>query len=215
MTRPLFVLASALMFAACAPQYVYQPAADATATIQGHKAADYQIPPTAPQGDVRLASFGMAPVSLRSAPDVKQRALHVRMIVADNGLTPWTLDARQQFVALQDGRKLAPSYVTTREGQAGLPTVTIPAGGKQVIDMFYTLPPDKQSATQVPEFDVLWRIDTPQQQVAERTPFDRLRVEPEVAYGYGPDDWGAWDAGWDGPFWGGDVLVGSPGWGGW
>jgi hypothetical protein len=222
MSRPVYMVVCAVAMAACAPSYVYRPSTNATATIKGRVAADYPIPATAPQGEVRLASFGMSEIARSSAPDQKQVAAHVRMIVIDNSPAPWTLDTRQQTIALAGGPQLAPSLVTTHEGQAGLPSVTVPAGGKRIIDLFYPLPANMQSASQVPEFDVVWHVDTPQQVVTERTSFDRLRVEPQVASGYGPD-WGVWNDGFDGPYWYGSayegyrggVVVGAPRWGGW
>lgn len=216
--RQITILACAFAVASCTPSYIYRPAANATATIKGRVAADYPIPPTVPQGDLRLASFGMSEISPSTAASAKQMAVHLRMVVADNSPAPWTLDARQQIVALPDGQRLAPALVTTREGQAGLPLVTVPAGGKRVIDLFYALPPSIQSASTVGQFDVVWDIDTPQQRVTERTPFDRLRDPPSGAYGY-EFEWG----GWGGPFWSdaiypgyhGDVFIGEPRWGGW
>ncbi|MCU1279902.1 MAG: uncharacterized protein JWM53_3448 [bacterium] len=222
MSRPIvIVVACGLAMAACAPKYVYQPEANATATMKGRVAADYQIPSTtAPQGDVRLASFGMSKIASSKMPDQSQKAVHVRMIVNDNSQAAWTLDTRQQVIVFPGGQQVAPGLVTTREGTAGLPSVTVPAGGKRIVDLFYPLPANLQSASQIPEFDVVWHVNTPEQQVTERTPFDRLRVDPEVAYGYGPE-WGIGDGSWGGPWydtgyygWGGDVVVGAPHWGG-
>jgi hypothetical protein len=220
MSRQILIVACGLAMAACGPTYVYQPAANATATMKGRVAADYKIPSTAPQGDVRLASFGMSKITPSNNPDQREKAVHVRMIVNDNGQAPWTLDTRQQVIVLPDGQQVAPALVTTREGLSGLPSVTVPAGGKRIIDLFYPLPANMQSASQVPEFDVVWHVDTPQQQVTERTPFERLRVDPEVAYGYGPE-WGVGDGGWGGPWYGagyygygGGFVVGAPHWGG-
>jgi hypothetical protein len=220
MSKQMTILACSLAMAACAPTYVYRPATNATATIKGRVAADYPIPPAAPKGDVRLASFGMSDISPNAAAFAHQKAIHVRMIVADNSQTAWTLDTRQQVVALPDGQQLAPAYVATRDGQGGLPSVTVAAGSKRIIDLFYPLSPAMQSASRVPEFDVVWRVDTPEEQVTERTPFDRLQIEPATAYGDGPE-WGAWDDGWGGPFWhdpmypgyGGAIFVGAPHWG--
>jgi hypothetical protein len=213
------MVACSLVMAACAPRYEYRPAANATASIKGHVAADYQIPSNAPQGDVRIASFGMSKIAPSKTPDQSQKAVHVRMIVNDNSQADWTMDTRQQMIVLPGGQQVAPSLVTTREGLAGLPSVTVPAGGKRIINLFYPLPANMQSASQVPEFDVVWRVNTPQQQVTERTPFDRLRVDPEVATGYGAD-WGIGDGAWDGPWYdegypgyGGELVVGAPRWG--
>jgi hypothetical protein len=67
----------------CAPQYSYVPTTNATATVRGRVAAEYPIPPGAPQGDVRLASYGMTDVSPQKAPNEVLRALHLRVVLAD------------------------------------------------------------------------------------------------------------------------------------
>jgi hypothetical protein len=176
MTRQITMLVGSLAMASCSPDYVYRPAENATATITGRLAADYQVPPNAPQGDVRLAYFGTSKISMGKARRLK--AVRMRMIVTDNSQTPWTMDTRQQTIAFPDGLQLAPAHVITDEGQGGLPSVTVPARGERVIDLFYRLPANRQSASQVPAFTVLWRVDTPQEQVTERTRFARMRIEP-------------------------------------
>jgi hypothetical protein len=178
MTRQIGILVGSLAIASCSPDYVYSPSENATANITGHPAADYQIPPKAPQGDVQLAYFGVTKISANGAPKQKQKAVHVRMVVRDNGQTPWTMDTRQQALAFPDGQELAPAHVTTDDGEVGLPSVMVPARGERVIDLFYRLPANKQSASQLPAFSVVWRVDTPHQQVTERTRFDRMLVEP-------------------------------------
>lgn len=224
--RPWMLLALAL--AACGPSYVYQPAAHATAQIRGRVAADYPIPAAHPQGDVRLASFGLAKISPTGAPAESERAVHLRMVVANNSAQPWTIDTREQRIELPARGQMPPAFVHTAEGESTLPYVTVPAGGKRTIDLFYPLPPNLQSAKHIPEFDVVWRVHTADQTVAERTPFDRLRVVPQYAAGYGPG-WGYYGGWWGGPFWydpwypagmlppayiGAPVTIGAPTWDG-
>lgn len=194
MTKQITILVGSLAMASCSPDYFYRPAEHATATMTGRVAADYQIPPNAPHGDVRLAYFGMTHISGSGAPNQNQKAVHLRMIVTDSSETPWTMDTRQQAMAFPDGQQLAPAHVTTSEGRVGLPSVMVPARGERVIDLFYRLPANMQSASQVPAFTVVWHVNTPQQQVTERTRFDRMRVEP-MAVPFGPeldvlDGWG-------------------------
>ncbi|MEA2697758.1 MAG: hypothetical protein QOI66_2029 [Myxococcales bacterium] len=178
MTRQITILVSSIAMASCSPGFFYRPADNATATMKGRVAADYQIPPNAPRGDVRLASFGIGKISMSGSSNQKQKAVHVRMIVTDNSQTPWTMDMRQQAIALPDGQQLAPAYASTHEGQNGLPSVTVPARGKRIIDLFYGLPANIQLASQLPSFSVVWHVNMSQQQVTERTRFDRMRVEP-------------------------------------
>lgn len=222
MNRLRLLACSGLLIGACAPQYKYQPTTHATAELGGHLAAEYQIPKNAPQGDLRLASFGISKVSPKGDAKASMRAIHVRMEVANNSNQPWKLDTREQLIDFSDGTKSHPALVRTNQGQSGLPEVTVAAGSKRVIDLFYTLPAQEQSSKKIPNFDAISKVDIGKQTVTERTPFDRLRVEPTYAssYGYGYDGYGA---PWGGPFWydqgafpydymGADMIVGAPSW---
>jgi hypothetical protein len=207
----LFLFAASLT--GCS-QYTYQPAENATATVRGRSAADYQIPPQAPQGDVRLASFGFSRVAPPNAPpDQTERVLHLRMIVSNNGAQPWHLDTRQQLLDVSGVGRFSPAFASSRQGVAGFPSVAVAPGSRRTIDLFYRLPAGMNHARDIAQFDVIWRVDVPGQVVVERTPFDRLQVVPEYAYGYGP--YGYVDYGW-GPFWWGDwgpgAVVGWPSW---
>lgn len=186
--RSLSVLCVLLApMAACAPQYAYQPSEYADATIEGQAAADYQIPKQAPQGDVRLASFGFSRVTPPNQPaNEAERVLHLRMIVVNNGGQLWHLDTRQQLLEVQGGGRFSPAFASSHEGVAGFPSVEVGPGGRRTIDLFYRLPADMNHASVVREFDEVWRVDLPGQAVIERTPFDRIRVIPSYAYGYGP-----------------------------
>src|SRR5882757_8129505 len=99
------LLVGSFAITSCAASYAYRPASNATDTPKGRVAADYQIPPTAPQGVVRLLSFGMSKISPSGRPDENHKAVHVRMIVTDNSQTPWTIDTRQQTIALPNGQQ--------------------------------------------------------------------------------------------------------------
>lgn len=106
-----------LCVCACSPvEYAYVPTTNAVATIHGRVAADYPIPPAAPQGDLRIASYGLTDVSPKGAPNQIQRALHLRVVLADNGATPWTFDTREQRVELQDHELMAPAFATASPG---------------------------------------------------------------------------------------------------
>jgi len=226
MQRILACAALAVGVGGCAPTYVYQPAQNATAQMHGRLAADYEIPASHPEGDVRLASFGISDVSPEGSPNLKQRAIHVRLVVANNGGQYWSLDAREQRIDLPGAGQMSPAYVGSGQPETGLPMISIAPGGKRTLDLFYPLPATLQSAKQIPEFDLLWKINTGTQIVAERTPFDRLKIEPVYAYGYG---WDYAPYAWGGPYWFdpwypagvlgpeftvGSVVVGRPTWSG-
>ena len=209
--RPIPLLIAAVALCACSEEYVYRPAVNPSATVAGHVAAYYEIPPEAPRGSVRLAALGFSDLEPRGGAAV--RAVHLRMVVANNSPTgPWTIDTREQRIDLPGHGTSRPAYVGTR-GIAP-PVVTIAPGQKQIIDLFYPLPVDLGGASQLPEFDVLWSVDTPERVVTERTPFDCLRVEPAYAYDWGP----YWGWGWYDPlypyggFYNPAVVVGAPAW---
>lgn len=198
MTR-LLALASLLIATGCASEYAYVPATNATATIQGRIAAEYPIPPNAPQGDVRIASYGIAEVSPSDATGGERlRALHLRVVLANASASPWTFDTREQRVDLSGRGPLAPSFASANPGSPP-PTVSVEPNGKRVVDLFFVLPSDLQHASAIPEFDALWNVDTGSGPIAQRTPFERLLVDP--AYGY----YDYWDYGpgyfWGGPYW--------------
>ena len=224
MPKWIATLPAVFLVAACAHDYTYQPAEHATGNIGGHVAADYQIPPAAPQGDVRLASFGLSELGPATGSGDGRPALHLRMVVSNNDAQPWTVDTREQKLDIANAGAIAPAFATTREGNAGLPLITVAAGSKRVIDLFFPLPPNQQSADSIPDFDAIWNVHAGAQDVVERTPFDRLRIEPaygptvEPEYGYYGE--------WGGPFWydptypwgyprpwlGGAVMRRSPSW---
>jgi hypothetical protein len=193
------ILVSLLVAIGCAPHYSYVPTTNATATVQGRVAAEYSIPPGAPQGDVRVASYGMTDVSPQKAPNEVLRALHLRVVLADNGASPWHFDTREQRVELGGHDVLAPAFASANAGSQP-PVVTIDGNGKRIVDLFFLLPANLQHADAIPEFDAMWRVNTGATGViAERTPFERLTVEPDEG---GYDDW---DYGgtyyWGGPYW--------------
>jgi hypothetical protein len=76
------VLALAMLgTTACGATYAFVPATSATSAIYGHAAADYAIPPQSPQGDLRVASYGIEPLSPADAPDQEVGAIHLGLSV--------------------------------------------------------------------------------------------------------------------------------------
>lgn len=192
MLRMISLCAGALLVAACAETYVYRPTENVSATVEGRAAARYDVPPEQPRGEVRVASFGVATFE---NGDGEVRVLHVRMVVENNSGAPWTVDTRQQIASIPGAGDSRPAWAST-SGAGRLPVIQVPAGGKRTLDLFYPLPEDMQKESRIPEFDFVWRVQTDTRLIAERTPFDRLRVEPLYASGY--YGWG----GFYGPGWG-------------
>lgn len=176
MRRLALALGFATLAGCAAPQYTYLPAEQRTATIAGHPAARYGVPPEAPRGTVRVATYGM--VDLHSRQGRKVRAVRIRMIVANNnGEGPWVLDTREQFLALPGHGESRAAFVNTNNVRG--PEIRIAEGAEQIIDFYYPLPRGMQKASNIAEFDFAWMIHTPERAVAERTPFDRYRIETE------------------------------------
>ena len=123
----------------CVEEYAYVPTTNATVTVQGRVAADYAIPPAAPQGNVRIASYGLTDVSPRNDPKELVHALHLRVVLADNGAAPWTFDTREQRIDLNGRGPLAPAFASANAGTPP-PLVTVDQGGKRVVDLFFLLP---------------------------------------------------------------------------
>lgn len=198
-----FLVVALIAGGACS-QYTFQPETNATATVRGRVAADYPLPSSSiNHGDVRIASFGVS--KIKRADETSYYALHVRMVVSNNGGQPWTLTTAQQRVQLHKGPTLAPAFA--RSDANDLAEVVVQPGSKRTLDLFYPLPRPEEHASRIPEFDFLWRISADGHTVAERTPFERLAImSPEYAYsGFGlRAGWGPY--GWYDPNWGPEYI---------
>ena len=168
-----------LAVCACEPQYAYVPVTNAT-VIAGHVAADYPIPKEAPRGDVRVASYGIADVGGGSRDD-RVRALHLRLTLIDNSDRAWTMDTREQLVDLDGYGQSVAAYASANAGSAP-PAITVTPMGKRVVDLFFPLPPELQRAERLPTFDVVWKVRADDKDISERTPFERISVEPPASY---------------------------------
>nr|UXE44640.1 hypothetical protein Hi04_10k_c2877_00008 [uncultured bacterium] len=176
------VLAGCGVLTACGNNYVYAPTVSTSATIGGRLASYYSIPQEEPRGDVRIATFGFAEIGSREGEETL-KALHTRMIVANNSEYPWSVDTREQRIAVPGDGESQPAFATTSGGLP--PIVDIPPKEVRTIDLFYPLPPDVQKASKLPSFDTLWTVHTDTREVTERTPFERLTVQPTVGEDYG------------------------------
>jgi hypothetical protein len=196
--HPAVLALGALSLFACENHYVYAPATNTGADVAGRPASQVSIPPEAPRGDVRVATFGISELEAQGKSDEpKVQSLHLRMIVANNSAAPWTVDTRAhtraQKLVLPDRGESGPAFASADAGTPP-PLVTIPAGGKRTIDLFFPLPEDMAKASQLPAFDAVWTVQTDARPVTERIPFERLQVEPAYAGAYDWDYWGA-------PYW--------------
>jgi len=187
------VVIAGMLGCAGTSDYVYRPDT-ANATAAGLPAARTPIPQEQPQGAIEVVSYGIT--DLRR-DDMKVPVLHVRAIVTNDGDdTPWTLDTTQQLVAIPGEGQSRAMYVNADIGT--LPNVTIAKHERRVLDFYFPLPDTVRNEAKLPRFDLLWQVNTPARTVASRTSFDRVDVEPTVAYEATPA-WPLW-AGY-GPYW--------------
>lgn len=182
-------LAAAAVGCSAGYKYIYEPEQNDAATVAGRPAALYMIPPAAPQGSLRIATIGIATFKLRRDSDSHFHAAHVRYIVANNGQVPWSVDTRAQIASVSGAGTSRPAYVNTN-GKSP-PIVQVPPHSKVTLDFFYPLPSNMQDASEVPQLDIAWRIATPLGELADRTSFARVRLEPAYPpFDYG---WGFYD----------------------
>jgi len=189
---PLVVLALAL--AGCAADYAYVPVTNATVE-RGRVGADYPIPADMPHGDLRVTSYGIASVAPRGEPKNQTSALHLRFSITNNADANWTFDTRDARVELSGYGSSVAAFASANAGTAP-PVVRVPPLEKRVVDLFFPLPGALQHASQLPAFDVVWRLEANGRFVARRTQFQRVELVPPVDYdGYGTDYW------WGPPYW--------------
>jgi hypothetical protein len=188
---------------ACGSTYSYAPEG-ATFSVEGTLTTRIGIPPEQPRGDVRVESGGTR--TIESGPQRGTKALHVRMTISnDAGHGPWTFDVRDQLIDLPGIGKVRP-LAATAPYQA-MPIVVVPVRDKRVVDIYYPV------ARPVDAFDLLWQVHTSERVVAERTPFGRVELEPELdesstLYASGEVWWqDPWYSTWDGRRAQGDPLV--------
>ena len=203
-------LALAATVAACTPEYAYVPTTNA-AVVGNRVAAEYSLPTVAPHGKIQLESYGFADMKAANEAntEIVERALHLRAILVNNGTQDWTFDTRQQAIEVEGQTPSAPVFASASAGAAP-PVVTIPSGGKRVVDLFFPVPMTEQKAALLPSFDAISRVQTDQGLVTERTSFDRVEVVQPDSY-YASD----WDYGpgyfWGEPYWYNSDYYGYPG----
>jgi hypothetical protein len=174
--------------------YVYRPDS-ANATEAGLPAARTAIPQERPQGAIEVTSYGITELQ---RGDSRIPALQVRAVITNDGDdTPWTLDTTQQLVAIPGEGQSRAMFVNSDVNT--LPNVTIARHERRVLDFYFPLPDTIRSESQLPKFELLWQVNTPERTVASRTSFDRLEKAPAVAYERVPIGWPLW-AGY-GPYW--------------
>jgi hypothetical protein len=169
----------------------------------------YQVPAQSPQGEVRVATLGIATIAPRSRDDDSRTpAVHVRLIVDHYAGAPWQVDTRHQIASMAGRGQSRPTFASSSTGQP--PLVTIPPGTTVRIDLYYVLPSVMQRVTYIPRVEFAWQLGSAEGPVEERTAFTDLRREtpaPREPYAW---DRGWWGPSWFDPLWVEDAFVGTP-----
>jgi len=202
------------LVAGCTNSYYYVPAEQATATMSGSLAARYVIPRNAALGDVRVAAFGIDDIQLSEDTEAVP-ALHTRIVIAnERGQQDWSVDTRNIQVQFSARTQPEPPTIVNTNG-SGMPVVTIPRGQSRTIDTYHVLPDNLEDAADVPQFDLIWQVQTDSEMVTERTPFDRREVTPPPTttmyggwgMGMGPYPYGPWGGPWYDPWLGRPIII--------
>jgi hypothetical protein len=184
---------------ACGTHFTALQTTGASQLVAPESTLTYAIPIEAPKGHVEVASYGVVEVSIAdTTTDERLRALHLRIIVTNVADRIWTLDTREQRLALEGRGLSAPAFASADPGSPP-PQITVPMGGRRVVDFFFPLPADLALADPLPPFDALWRVSTEAKEaVVDRTIFQSLLMEPSkfpLGADYGNDYY------WGPPYW--------------
>jgi hypothetical protein len=209
MVKQIGVLLAACSMTACGGGvYAFVPATHANAEVYGHSAAEYAIPPQAPRGALTVASLGVEAVSPGDAPDAQLSALHIRVTISNTSTQPWTFDTPEQQLFISQRGSSTPAFASASPGGSGPPSVSVAPQSTRIVDLFFPLPDDMQESSEIPGFQLTSHVRTDAGVVSEATPFDRVEVDDDSAYAYGPPRGAYLPYGygygydyWDSPFW--------------
>jgi hypothetical protein len=131
-----------------------------------------------PSGDprVKISTMGITGIKLDEGFKTwPVRALHVRIVVHNDSKDVWTMEAWRQK-ALISGTVHAEPTVATVDGKQ-MELAVFEPGDTRTFDLYYELPPKVDTAAEIPDFHVDWRIDTPGRMIASSdTSFTRYDV---------------------------------------
>jgi hypothetical protein len=177
------LLASTLAFAltaACATDYAYEP--EVPAPEARAVAAEYVIPPGEPRGEVRIVSRGIVDSPRAPGPDQGARAVALSVEVTNDSGEAWALDVPSQVLEIS-GRTKSQAVVTSSGAGAPSDVVTIPAGQRRTVDLFFPLPSGIREAGDLEAFRLDWRVAAGREVVARQTAFGR-RLMPAAVKGW-------------------------------
>ena len=135
----------------------------------------------AARGQVRVASLGVQAAPSADGSPSGQRAIHLRMSVANRGDEAWTIDPRLQEIDLPGRGPTAPVFARTSSGVVTAPVV-IAARSHEHIDLYYPLDTSERPAV-IPRFDARWQVQTPNGTLRGAEAFRRVDNGPTMPCG--------------------------------
>jgi hypothetical protein len=179
----LFFLSS---LSGCAHDLLYVPVGPGAS---GGPAMRYPIPPTAPQGEAYVTSFGFTDIDL--GPGAPNMLLHARLAVSNGSPGVWTVDGRMQAVTYAGRQPVGPSFLNTDAGVG--PVYLVPQGQVRVFDLYYALPAPFDQPMNLGGFSFECLVIAGGQIIPGRTSFQRFEgaagsyepYPPYVAVGLG------------------------------
>ena len=170
----------------CAHDFLYVPVGPGAA---GGAAMRYPIPPTQPQGEAYVTSFGFTDIDL--GPGAPSQLLHARLAVSNGSAAVWTVDGRMQALGYAGRPAVGPSFLNTDAGVG--PVYVVPPGQARVFDLYYALPAPFDQPLNLGAFTLDWQVSAGGQIIPGRTSFQRFEgaaasydaYPPYVAVGLG------------------------------
>jgi hypothetical protein len=166
----------AVAVACSAERYAYAPVRTTSAELAGELAAIYALPPEAPRGEARVATFGITTLSPMGIEDSSLRAVHLAIAVSNRSDDTWKIEPAEARLLIGD-RSEAEALYSTTERIVRPQRVDVPAHSSRWIDLFFPLALEARQASELPSYEMLWAIDVGTRKVTLRTTFARFLVE--------------------------------------
>ncbi len=138
-----------------------------------------------------LASYGVVALRTDAIDAVSLRALHLRVVMRNDDVRAWRFDVREQRIELQ-GRSPSSAAFSSASPGTPPPDMTIDPATTRVVDLFFPLPVDLQTASEIPAFDAIASLGVGARVYVARVSSKRLVADPLqfIAADYGKDHWG-------------------------
>jgi hypothetical protein len=173
----ILVTAVLALLSGCAHEFAYVPVGPGAT---GGPAAQYPVPPEAPQGEVYVTSFGFTDMDV--GPNQPGTMLHARLAVSNGSSVAWKVDGQQQFLVAPGVSPQPPAFVNTDAEGSG-PIYQVPAGRASVFDLYFAVPPPIDRTRNLSGFALDWNVDAGGRVIAEQTSFQRSEAPPP-SYAY-------------------------------